>query len=377
MRGSLNDAMPLTDAQFGLLTSVFLWVYGIVSPFAGFLADRFKRSNVIILSLFVWSIVTWSTCLAKTFDQLLFTRVLMGLSEACYIPAALALIADYHRGPTRSFATGLHIAGILAGQTLSFTGGWLSERNDWTFPFKLYGIIGVVYALAVLVPLLRDLPHGTYEPADELKERKVEKVRFHDALKSLFSNSSFILLLVYFGVMGIGWVLIGWLPTYFKGEFNLSQGMASIYATAYPSIAGFIGVLLGGAWADRWSRKNLRARIYVPVIGLCAAAPAIFVSGTTSILPLAIFGFIFIFLTLAFNEPNMMPVLCMVSDPRYRATGYGILNLAGCIMGGIGIYLSGILLDANIDFNMIFRMLALIFGANAILLLLVKASKQT
>lgn len=72
-----------------------------------------------------------------------------------------------------------------------------------------------------------------------------------------------------------------------------------------------------------------------------------------------------------------MPVLCLVSDPRYRATGYGILNLAGCIMGGVGIYISGVLLDAKVDFNMIFQVLALIIGANAILLLLVKPSKQS
>jgi MFS family permease len=377
MRGSLTEAMPLTDAQFGLLTSVFLWVYGIVSPFAGFLSDRFKRSHVIIVSLFIWSIVTWSTCLAKTFNQLLFTRVLMGLSEACYIPAALALIADYHRGPTRSFATGLHIAGLLIGQTLSFTGGWLSERNDWTYPFKFYGIIGVVYSIAVLVPLLHDVSPKPTESASETKETGEGKARFFDAIVSLFSRGSFILLLVYFGVMGLSWVLIGWLPTYFKEHFNISQGMAGLYATAYPSIAAFIGVLLGGAWADRWSLTNLRARIFVPVIGLCTAAPAIFLSGTTNVLPLAIFGFIFIFLTLALNEPNMMPVLCLVSDHRYRATGYGILNLAGCIMGGVGIYISGVLLDAKVDFNMIFRVVALIIGANAILLLMVKPTRQS
>jgi MFS family permease len=376
MRGSLTEAMPLTDAQFGLLTSVFLWVYGIVSPFAGFLSDRFKRSHVIIVSLVIWSIVTWSTSLARTFDQLLFTRVIMGLSEACYIPAALALIADYHRGPTRSFATGLHIAGILIGQTLSFTGGWLAEKNGWTFPFKFYGIVGVAYAVAVLLPLLRDVPHGNAEPVPDQKVNGEGKVRFTDAISSLFSSGSFILQLIYFGIMGISWVLIGWLPTYFREHFNLSQSLAGLYATAYPSIAGFIGVLIGGAWADRWSRTNIRARIFVPVIGLCAASPAIFLSGTTGILPLAIFGFVFISFTLAFNEPNMMPVLCLVSDTRYRATGYGILNLAGCIMGGIGIFISGVLLDAKVDFNVIFRMLALIIGANSILLLLVKPSRK-
>ena len=102
MRSSIIDAMPMSEAQFGLLTSAFLWTYGILSPFAGFLADKFNRSRVVIVSLLVWSIVTWLTAYSKTYEQLLATRILMGVSEACYIPAALALIADYHRNTTRS-----------------------------------------------------------------------------------------------------------------------------------------------------------------------------------------------------------------------------------------------------------------------------------
>ena len=54
MRGSLKEAIPMTEAQFGLLTTVFLLVYAVLSPFAGFLADRFNRSRVIIVSLFVF-----------------------------------------------------------------------------------------------------------------------------------------------------------------------------------------------------------------------------------------------------------------------------------------------------------------------------------
>src|SRR5512137_832336 len=69
MRQSVTEAIPMTDAQFGLLTSVFLWVYGLLSPFAGFLADRFSRSRVIAGSLFAWSAITWLTGQAKTFDQ--------------------------------------------------------------------------------------------------------------------------------------------------------------------------------------------------------------------------------------------------------------------------------------------------------------------
>lgn len=113
MRQSLVDAIPMTDAQFGRLTTIFLLVYAVLSPVAGYLADRFNRSHVIIGSLFVWSLITWLTAHATTYGQLLVTRALMGVSEACYIPAALALIADYHGPRTRSLANGTHLSGVL------------------------------------------------------------------------------------------------------------------------------------------------------------------------------------------------------------------------------------------------------------------------
>src|SRR4051812_16778753 len=96
MRDPIKESIQMTEAQFGLLTSVFLWVYGVLSPFGGYLADRFNRRSVIMVSLFVWSAVTWWTGHVHTFHELLAARALMGISEACYIPAALALIADYH-----------------------------------------------------------------------------------------------------------------------------------------------------------------------------------------------------------------------------------------------------------------------------------------
>ena len=88
MRDSVKASIPMTEAQFGLLTSVVLWIYGFLSPFAGFFADRISRSRIIIGSLFVWSLTTWLTSMAVSFEQLLATRVIMGVSEAFYLPAA-------------------------------------------------------------------------------------------------------------------------------------------------------------------------------------------------------------------------------------------------------------------------------------------------
>jgi hypothetical protein len=56
----------------------------------------------------------------------------------------------------------------------------------------------------------------------------------------------------------------------------------------------------------------------------------------------------------------MMPMLCMVADPRYRATGYGVLNFFSTIIGGIALYAGGILRDAQVDLSKMYQFAALI-----------------
>ena len=149
MHDAIEASLPMTEANFGLLTSIFLWVYGVVSPYAGFMADRFGRRRVILVSIFVWSIFTWMTGAAHSFGVLFLARAGMGVSEACYIPAALAMISDYHRGKTRSLATGLHMSGLYAGTALGGIGGYLAEWMGWRMGFTIMAAIGVGYALFI------------------------------------------------------------------------------------------------------------------------------------------------------------------------------------------------------------------------------------
>ncbi|MGV3558741.1 MFS transporter [Larkinella arboricola] len=375
MRGSILESIPMSDARFGLLTAVFLWVYGLLSPFAGFLADRFNRSRVIIGSLFIWSVVTWLTARATSFEELLLTRALMGISEACYIPAALALIADYHRGSTRSLATGIHMAGVIAGQSLGFVGGWIAEKHRWNAAFEVFGLFGIGYALVLLL-VLRDAPKPQTDFTTEIAASPESPVSFWRGIGSLFSQKAFVLTLTYWGLLGVvGWLIIGWLPTFYREHFQLSQTTAGLYATGYLYTAGLVGVLVGGAWADRWSRTNPRARMLVPALGLVVAAPAVFFASSTASVAVAIAGFMVYSFTRSFSDANMMPILCLVSDPRYRATGYGVLNLFSCIVGGIGLYAGGILRDANVNLTILFYVAAVIMLLCAYFLLMVKPAK--
>jgi MFS family permease len=351
MRGSIKEAVPMTEAQFGLLTSVFLIVYAICSPFAGYFADRFNRSRVIIVSLFLWSLVTGLTAYARTYEQLLITRALMGLTQAACMPASVALIVDYHRGSTRSLASGLLLSGAMCGGALSGFGGFLAESHGVAYVFQAFGLAGIGFA-GLLLFLLRDPPVTESAVAAE----KRPSVRMGEAFASLFTNRAYLLMMVYACVLGmVSWSVVGWMPTYIKEQFNLSQGAAGLSTTIYLNVASLAGMLIGGAWADRWSRTHPQARILVPVIGLTVAAPAVLLIANTPVLAFALGGLAVYGLARNFADANQMPIFCLVVDARYRATSWGISTFFSCLVGAAGIYAGGILRDAQIDVSRIFQ----------------------
>lgn len=354
MRFSIIESIPMTDAQFGLLTSLFLWIYGFLSPVGGFLADRFKRSWVIIGSLLVWSAVTWLTSYVTTYEGLLATRALMGISEACYIPAGLAMIMDYHKGATRSLANGIHMAGIMIGQSLGFIGGWLAETHTWNFAFSTFGIIGIVYAIILLVTL-REAPRENDETAGAAAAPG-SRVSFAETIKILSANKEYLKTLLLWGTGGVvAWLVSGWLPTYFKEHFNLSQSVAGVYSTGYFHTASLVGVITGGLLADRWSRQNPRGRILVSILGLLIAAPAVFLASSTDALHPALAGFMIFAFFRVFLDANMMPILTLLIDKKYLATGYGILNFIACLVGGLSLYAGGAMRDMDINIGQLFK----------------------
>lgn len=365
MRDPIVADFNLSDAQFGLLTSVFLWSYGLLSPFGGFFADRYSRKKVIVFSVMVWSAVTLWTGYATSFQEMLAARFLMGVSEACYIPAALALITDYHKGRTRSLATGLHMSGLYAGLALGGLGGYIAELWGWRSGFHVFGAIGIAYSL-ILLYVLKD-QKALADEADTATATSTvpeAKISLTGALKVLFSEVSFFILLLYFAVLGIvNWLVYGWLPTFLKDHFHLNLGEAGISATGYIQIGSFIGVIAGGILADRWTRKNNRGRLYILIIGFTLGAPFLFLMASTSIFSIAIMAMIIFGLAKGFNDANMMPILRQIADGRYIATGYGFLNFLSTIVGGLMVYAGGALKDAQVD-------LAIVYQVSAVVMLL-------
>jgi MFS transporter, Spinster family, sphingosine-1-phosphate transporter len=351
----MRDVVMSGDDQWGYMLGQFKWVYALFSPVGGYIADRFSRRLVICGSLFVWSLVTYLTGQVHSYDELLWARAAMGVSEAFYIPAALALIADFHSGATRSRAIGLHQMGIYCGVMVGAFAGYAADSPaiGWRGAFDYAGLVGILYALPLLF-LLKDAPNTalTIEP----------KPKVGRALHELLTNPAFLLLVVYFTLPAIaGWVVRDWMPAILQKSFNISQGKAGVSASLYWQAAAIVSAFVGGYWADRWMQSNERGRIYVSAIGMALIVPALFGVGNAPALnsfSLAMASLVLFGIGWGFFDGNNMPILSQIVRPELRATGYGIMNMVSISLGGLADWAFGVLTVAQVPMNQIFGIFA-------------------
>ena len=163
---TLKTDLHLTKVQLGAIGSAFMLVYALGAPFAGYIADRFRRKDLILGGCLFWSAVTVFTGRCFTFIQFVAVRAMEGLGETFYFPASMSLISDYHGAETRSRALSLHQSSVYAGTILgSWVGAVIAEKYNWRYAFYLFGTLGVALALA-LYKSLREPERGQSEPKD-------------------------------------------------------------------------------------------------------------------------------------------------------------------------------------------------------------------
>lgn len=339
MKEAMSHSIPeLEKAEtFGNLMAAFMWIYGLMSPFAGAIADRMNRKWLIVASLFVWSSVTLLMGFTHDFSMLYILRMVMGLSEAMYIPAALALIADFHTGKSRSLAIGVHMTGLYVGQALGGFGAMLSHHLSWESTFIYFGLFGALYAL-VLATFLHETDAQLARIKNGAKTNESQSNGLNNVVQSfgkILSSVPFWGMLIFFTATSLpGWATKNWLPTLFEQNLHLNMQVAGPISTATIALSSFIGVFVGGAISDRWVRTNVKGRVYTSAMGLGMMAPALaFLGFGSSYWSVIGGGFLFGF-GLGFFDTNNMPILCQFFSSRYRSTAYGVMNMSGVIAGG-------------------------------------------
>lgn len=326
------DIVELQQAEaFGALMAVFLWVYGLVSPFAGIVADRISRKKLVVGSLFVWSLVTCLMGYASNFQQLYLLRALMGISEALYIPSALSLIADWHEGKSRSLAIGIHMTGLYVGQAVGGFGATVAAAFSWHATFQWFGIIGIVYSIVLLLLLHDKVVENTV-----VSQTAPAKGGLFKGLSVVLSTWAFWVILFYFAVPSLpGWATKNWLPTLFSENLGIPMSQAGPMSTITIAVSSLVGVIFGGILSDKWVQRNICGRVYTSAIGLGMTIPALVLLGFGHSLVAVVGAGLLFGVGYGMFDANNMPILCQIISAKYRATAYGVMNMVGVFVGAM------------------------------------------
>jgi predicted MFS family arabinose efflux permease len=369
MPGPIKADLAIGDEKFGLLSSVFLWIYGLCSPIAGYVADRVGKRPVIMASLLIWSAATFLSGVVSSFEGMLLARATLGISEAFYMPAAVSMIVDYHRGPTRSRATGLHLSGVYAGSVLGGLGGAMAEAFGWRTVFLVIGGIGVAYALVLMIVFPAQIDHDHRNTREDVSPVSPTGGTFW----LLLSTPSFLLLLFMNALNGAAyWPVRNWLAEFFRVELGVASAWAGVYGPMVFNGAAFLGMLVASNISDWWSIRNVRARALVPAFGFLVAAPCLFVLGRADSIPILLACVLITGMSQGFLDANLMPATCTVVNSRYYATAYGLLNFAGTTAGGGMTYVGGRLKEQHVPFGVLFQVASVLIFVAGLLLFLVR-----
>ena len=339
---SIRDDLGLTDANMGLVATVLLLVCGVLVPTAGIVGDRFNKKIIIIASLLVWSSATLVTGLSGSIWHLILLRsVATGGGEAFYFPSASALIGESH-DKTRATALSIHQTAVYVGIICSgYLAGTIADLYGWRMAFYVFGGFGIVLAFILFKRLIN--------PAIEKRGRTVTvpPSGIKEALFAVFRKPSFILLALAFSGMnfvGVGFLV--WMPTFLREKYGFSLSRAGFDATFYHHIAAFVGVLVAARITDLLTDKIKGIRAIVPMLGLFAGAPFIYLMGQSRSLSVLYIALVLFGLFRGVYEANLWASVYDIIDVRYRSAATGFMLSFGLVVGALSPYILGLLKPA-------------------------------
>lgn len=335
-----------SDKQLGLLGGLaFALLYSTLGIPIARLADRVNRVNIISISIFLWSLATVLTGMAKNFGQLLAARVMVGIGEAGCSPPAYSLLADYFDKERRTTAVSIYSMGIHAGIFVGYlSGAYVAANYGWRAAFWVVGLPGIVLALVVRLTL-REPPRGFSDGRQAVAAQPpLAEVLRHLVQKRCFLHLSLAASLHAFVSYGVN----GFHPSFLIRTHGYTVAEVGVILSIVSALSGIGGTWLGGYLADRLStsRNDIRWQLWLPGIATLLNVPVALLAYTspdrTQVVAL-------LFVSLFFGVMYLGPTFSMTQrlvGVRERALGSAMLLLVINLVGlGLGPYLVGLLSD--------------------------------
>jgi len=336
----MKNDLNLTDAECGLLQTIFLVGISLFAFPAGHLIDRWSRKKSIAAMAVIWSASTYVTGLAKSFTGVLLPRAIVGIGEAGFTAGGTALIGAAYPNAYRGRVFGIFNTAIIVGIALgTILGGAIATKYGWRAPFLYFAIPGVI--LGILALFIKDYTTTASPTASNGKSD------FLGSIVALYNIPSLKWFFLGYGILNFtSTSFLVWTPAYAMRTMNWSAAQASL-VVGIATLVCILGPPIGGFIGDYWQKKNPRGRVLLA----CVAA----VIGTILLLLLTFLKFtipgIAIFTLWGTINIMILPILAAVSQDvvpaSHKGLSFGLAAAAAYLLGGAwGPVVTGKLSDA-------------------------------
>lgn len=378
---AMQEQFGWSETTKGLVLSSFFAGYLVLQVVSGTLANRYGGKLVLGTAVVWWSLFTVLTPPAAiiSLPMLIAARIALGLGEAAVFPASINMVGRWVPMAQRSRAVALFSSGLAIGTVFSLpVTGWLVRDYGWPVPFYAFGALGLVWA-AAWVTLVKggrgteeELPivHAAREVRDKRGETASESHRAIPWGRLLRNSAVWAIIVNHFCNNWSLYVLLAWLPSYFKSTFEVSLANAGLLSAA-PWLTTFVMANIAGSLADSMLRRGRSAtfvRRVMQCVGLLGGA------GFLLLLPLASTAAIGVLLmsgaagALAFCLAGFAPN-CFDIAPRYADVIWGISNTFGTLPGIVGVAVTGWLVERTGSYTAPFVLTAAIAVIGALVFL--------
>ena len=333
----------VTDAQLGLISSVFTLVFGLSMPFAGLVADLFNRKRVLVFGAFLFAVGIFVSGFAAGLGMLFISYgIINSIGQSLMPPCNTSLISQYH-DETRGTAFSIYQTAIYVGIVVcSVVSGYLAQLGEggWRYAFWIFGAIAVLWAVVIAV-FLKDTPQST-------SGNKIGLDSVREALQAFLKKPSSLILMAGLGCyFFVTYAFKAWAPIFMIRSFpEMGTTQAVFHGVFWFYLGAFFGVTLGGRLSDALKIRRPGIRFEVEFVGLALCIPFILMMAFVHSLPLMIVAILMFGFATGVYDSNIYAALFDVINPRFRAVGTGLFGCGGCIVGAFGPTVMGLLNDA-------------------------------
>jgi MFS family permease len=356
----LQAELKISTERFGAIGTAWLIGYAILQVPSGWLADRWGSRKALVLYAALWSILTGSIGLTRSFETLIVVWFLMGMAMAGAFPCAAKSLTAWFPDTEKATASGLLGTSMLLGAAAaSLLTTWLitEQKWSWQWTYAAYGAAGVVWALFYFA-FIPDRQNGQHiaPPMTGAEWRRL-----------LASLPMWLLCGQQFFRAGAMIFFLNWFPKFLRESRRLDAYDAGVY-TSQVNAAAMLGGILGGFLSDWLLRRTGRYRLSrqgIAVVGMTACGALIVATYFVSDNAVAIVLFSVGAFMATFGGVSGYTVTIEFGGTRV-ATVFSIMNMAGNIGGALFNFIAGALQERTGSWDAALLVFAGVFGIDAV-----------